>query len=659
MPSPRGKLGRELATPTNKERVQIARSDEETAELRALVKAGRLFEVQEWISAGHPVCLPGSKKRHALEIAVEQGFHSMVEILAAAWPDTVSLNHALHTAVENKRADLVFLLMKHGADLKYSPLSSVAMTGSKELMRHVLDNWEEFGDSRALVLIVTAMPRSLVGLVRQYARRIPDYVRQLSESLLYFIDDDSPKWIALSLWMGADPFFPVRTPGLGPDEPDERLSPIEYAVFKGKRDAFDQLRPKTGAFNYTGLLSHVCIWRREGIALAEYLVELGADVNNKPNGGSSVLDRLLQPTWDFQCLEPAETFSWSEVGHVERWVEFGARFVPDNDWAISDARRGLRIAEASHIERVMGALRKASNSEDLFRLFNESKLLKKLLITSEELRQRVKTLPSVKPKKDGKGQLVPANPIVFVSPEAVSFKQLKPHIVQRTRNTYDRKELYEAIWSTPASTLAKKLGLSDVGLAKICKRFDIPRPGRGYWAKHAVGMKQPQPQLKHPEQNPRIAISSYRSATGISDEALRKRVEETLRELTASLVTVDVLSDEAPLHPCMESWQHARPNSEAVDLRLRRVINTLLQLLDRLGWSPKEEQRESNVFYCVCVLDRKVDFEILRERAVVTVTLHGAPFGCKSKWQDGKRHFVESRFLEIASWFAYSAALRV
>lgn len=647
-----------MTTPKNKEHVQIARSDEETAELRALVTAGRLFEVQEWISAGHPVCLPGSKKRHALEIAVEQGFHSMVEILAAAWPDKASLNHALHTAVENMRADLVFLLMKHGADLKYSPLSSVAMTGSKELMRHVLDNWEEFGNSRALVLIVTAMPRPLIGLIRQYSERIHDYVRQLSESLLYFIDDDSPKWIALSLWMRADPFLPVRTPGLGADEPEERMSPIEYAVFKSKRDAFDQLRPKKGAFNYTSLLSHVCIWRREGIAMAEYLVELGADVNDKLNGGSSVLDRLLQPTWDFQFLEPAETFSWSEVGHVEHWVKLGARFVPDNDWAISDARRGLRIAEESHVERVLKSLRKAASSDDLYRLFNTPKLLKKLSITSKQLRDCVRSLPPVEPKKIVNGKVVPAHPIILVSPEATSFKQLKPHIVQRTRNTYDRKELYEAIWSTPATALAKKLGLSDVGLAKICNRYDIPRPGRGYWAKHAVGMKQPQPKLKHPEQNPRIAISSYRSATGIADEALRGRVEETLSELTASLATIDVLSDDAPLHPCMESWQHARPYSEAVDLRLRRVINTFLQLLDRLGWSPKEEQRESSVFYSASVFDKRVIFEILRERAVVTVTMCEAPFGCKSKWQDGKRHFIESRFLEIASWIAYSAALR-
>jgi len=46
-----------------------------------------------------------------------------------------------------------------------------------------------------------------------------------------------------------------------------------------------------------------------------------------------------------------------------------------------------------------------------------------------------------------------------------------------------RKDLYEQVWTEPMSTLAKRYCISDVGLAKICKRNGIPRPGRGYWAR--------------------------------------------------------------------------------------------------------------------------------------------------------------------------------
>ncbi len=54
-----------------------------------------------------------------------------------------------------------------------------------------------------------------------------------------------------------------------------------------------------------------------------------------------------------------------------------------------------------------------------------------------------------------------------------------------------RKELYKKVWTTPMIHLAKEFGISDRGLAKICQRYDIPRPGLGYWAKLEHGKKVP------------------------------------------------------------------------------------------------------------------------------------------------------------------------
>src|ERR1700688_3007881 len=47
-------------------------------------------------------------------------------------------------------------------------------------------------------------------------------------------------------------------------------------------------------------------------------------------------------------------------------------------------------------------------------------------------------------------------------------------------------------------TLAKKYGISDVGLAKVCRKLTIPLPGRGYWARKQAGQKvrqEPLPQV--------------------------------------------------------------------------------------------------------------------------------------------------------------------
>ena len=58
-----------------------------------------------------------------------------------------------------------------------------------------------------------------------------------------------------------------------------------------------------------------------------------------------------------------------------------------------------------------------------------------------------------------------------------------------------RKDLYERVWAEPIQKLSKEYGLSDVGLAKICRRYNIPIPPRGYWAKKQAGKRVSKPAL--------------------------------------------------------------------------------------------------------------------------------------------------------------------
>ena len=58
-----------------------------------------------------------------------------------------------------------------------------------------------------------------------------------------------------------------------------------------------------------------------------------------------------------------------------------------------------------------------------------------------------------------------------------------------------RETLYEQVWTVPMSRLAQTYGLSDVGLAKLCKKHEIPRPPRGYWVKRQHGKSVRRPAL--------------------------------------------------------------------------------------------------------------------------------------------------------------------
>src|ERR1700756_1497515 len=58
-----------------------------------------------------------------------------------------------------------------------------------------------------------------------------------------------------------------------------------------------------------------------------------------------------------------------------------------------------------------------------------------------------------------------------------------------------REELHQLVWSKPTKIAVKEFDLSDVGLAKICRKLGVEKPPRGYWAKVASGVRVTKPRL--------------------------------------------------------------------------------------------------------------------------------------------------------------------
>lgn len=74
-----------------------------------------------------------------------------------------------------------------------------------------------------------------------------------------------------------------------------------------------------------------------------------------------------------------------------------------------------------------------------------------------------------------------------------------------------RKALYEEVWAKPMTKLSQWYGLSDVGLAKICRKNNIPRPPRGYWARVQSGQEVAKTPLPDGDDNRLIEIGTYAS----------------------------------------------------------------------------------------------------------------------------------------------------
>lgn len=87
-----------------------------------------------------------------------------------------------------------------------------------------------------------------------------------------------------------------------------------------------------------------------------------------------------------------------------------------------------------------------------------------------------------------------------------------------------RQALYEAAWERPLTEIAAELGVTDVGLRKICDRHDIPTPGRGYWAQVRAGKTFPRPKLR-PVSDPRkeeVHIAGGRSPQPAVADAMKQ-----------------------------------------------------------------------------------------------------------------------------------------
>ncbi len=100
-----------------------------------------------------------------------------------------------------------------------------------------------------------------------------------------------------------------------------------------------------------------------------------------------------------------------------------------------------------------------------------------------------------------------------------------------------RVELYDLVWDRPITHLAKEFGLSDVGLRKICIKYGIPLPARGYWARLQHGKQDPKAMLEFENHNPNIRLPDEGTA------ATREQMS-LMQKLQVGAATDQIIADE-------------------------------------------------------------------------------------------------------------------
>jgi hypothetical protein len=157
--------------------------------------------------------------------------------------------------------------------------------------------------------------------------------------------------------------------------------------------------------------------------------------------------------------------------------------------------------------------------------------------------------------------------------------------------------------------LAQDFGLSDVALAKRCRKLGVPVPGRGYWARVAAGQEPYRPTLKprEPDVGDHLALTfkppvepPAKAAGDLPPDqaAVRAQIEGTAITLTDNLATacppVQRLAHRLQVIPRSEiTWarrgdrQGPVPTvevSKGLQKRALQVTDTLLRAAESLGW---------------------------------------------------------------------------
>jgi hypothetical protein len=117
------------------------------------------------------------------------------------------------------------------------------------------------------------------------------------------------------------------------------------------------------------------------------------------------------------------------------------------------------------------------------------------------------------------------------------------------RQDISREELFALVWEKPTIEVAQDLGVSDVAVAKLCARLQLPKPPRGYWARVQSGTTPRRPPLaafrEELEAKRKRDAKSKQVGTPLS-ELQRKFLDRALHELAAadvSLIDVRIVSN--------------------------------------------------------------------------------------------------------------------
>jgi ankyrin repeat protein len=270
----------------------------EAKDLIRLCDTGRLYEVEAWIRAGRSLTVPNEVRKTRLRVAMATGFHSLVELLLRHEHRQEEKNDALRHALFLNRPAFIALAVTHGADVASIPFLDVLMTGDREVVAVFLekgaDATTDYPFARAFHQL---RAKTTLGSYLDCRRSRPDLANHLQQqadmALRQFCQEGNLKWVSLLIWAGANPRSsgPALDDANHVDDSERHTTAMAEACASGNVDVLKRLKPSSSD-DLAGMLERAAFSAHRDVLA--YLLDLGANPNDRPDGGSSALEACIR-----------------------------------------------------------------------------------------------------------------------------------------------------------------------------------------------------------------------------------------------------------------------------------------------------------------------------------------------------------------------------
>jgi hypothetical protein len=238
--------------------------------------------------------------------------------------------------------------------------------------------------------------------------------------------------------------------------------------------------------------------------------------------------------------------------------------------------------------------------------------------------------------------------------------------------SYDREVLYEQVWAEPVRDVARRYGVSDVALAKACRRLSVPLPGRGYWAKRGAGTAPPRPPLPDAPGPRRVPVTGALAGTSSQgedkDPVPEVKVPAALRRPHELVVPARAALEEARawhgLASCASKGCLDITVSKEQRQRALRVMDALVCYLEaNAGGVEVTASREYRYGYEeqtfateALVGGERIGFALREHYGQLELRLtNDRLHGLRRTWSDGKRQRLEDIFGKFVAGLGHAA----